>query len=58
MVLEGGQWCFIGILASSLGMVGKPTVYGDDWGMVYYCYTHITLEINMFFIGQNPLHVS
>ena len=23
-------------------MVGIPTIYGDDWGMVCYCYTHIT----------------
>ena len=21
------------------------TIYGDDWGMVYYCYTHIMLGI-------------
>ena len=20
---------------------GKHTTYGDDWGMVYYCFTHI-----------------
>ena len=19
-----------------------PNIYADDWGMVYYCYTHIT----------------
>ena len=24
-----------------LGMVTIPTTYGDDWEMVYYCYTHI-----------------
>ena len=28
-----------------LGMVNIHveilTIYGDDWGMVYYCYTHI-----------------
>ena len=22
-----------------------PTIYGDDWGMVYHCYTHISWEI-------------
>ena len=27
-------------------MVGIPTIYGDEWGMVYYCYTHI---INLWF---------
>ena len=26
-----------------LGMVHMPTIYGDDWGMVYYCYTVIPL---------------
>ena len=26
-----------------LGMVTIPPIYGDDWWMVYYCYTHITL---------------
>ena len=25
-----------------LGMVNIPTIYGDDWGTVYYCYTHTT----------------
>ena len=25
-----------------MGMVKIPTIYGDDWGMVYYCYyTHM-----------------
>ena len=23
-------------------MFGIPPIYGDDWGMVYYCYTNIT----------------
>ena len=22
-------------------MVNIPTMYGDDWGMVYHCYSHI-----------------
>ena len=22
-------------------MVNLATIYGDDWGMVYYCYIHI-----------------
>ena len=22
-------------------MVGIPPIYGDEWGMVYYCYTNI-----------------
>ena len=26
-----------------MGIVNKPTIYGDDWGMVYNCYTHIAL---------------
>ena len=30
-----------------LGMVTIPTIYADDWGMVYYCYTHIDW---MFFL--------
>ena len=24
-----------------LGMVTIPPIYGDDWGMVYYCFNHI-----------------
>ena len=23
-------------------MVNIPTIYGDDWWMAYYCYTHIS----------------
>ena len=23
-----------------------PTIYGDDWGMAYYCYTHISKNQN------------
>ena len=26
-----------------LGMANIPTIYGDDWGMAYYCYTHIVV---------------
>ena len=25
-----------------------PTLYGDDWGMVYDCYTHITMDFVIF----------
>ena len=31
----------IAILRPSFFMVGIPPMYGDDWGMVYYCYTNI-----------------
>ena len=27
-----------------LGMVNIPTIYGDDWGMVYCCRTHMNLR--------------
>ena len=33
-----------------LGMVNIPTIYGDDWGIVHYCCTHITG------IGVLPYH--
>ena len=23
---------------------GIPPIYGDDWGMVYSCFTHITVD--------------
>ena len=42
----------------------KPTIYGDDWGMVYYCYTaipvlydyehHITIMVFLAF-SAHPL---
>ena len=27
-----------------LGMVDIPAIYGDDWGMVYYCFTDVKLR--------------
>ena len=27
-------------------LVGIPPIYGDDWGMVYYCYTNISMLCN------------
>ena len=27
-------------------MVNVPPIYGDDWGMVYYCVTHIIHRLN------------
>ena len=26
-------------------MVNIPTIYGDDWWMAYYCYTHISPRV-------------
>jgi hypothetical protein len=26
-------------------LVNIPPIYGDDWGMVYYCSTHITQKV-------------
>ena len=26
-----------------LGMVNIAPIYGDDWGMVYYCFNHIII---------------
>ena len=48
-----------------LGMVKIPTIYGDDWGMVYYCYTHINeiafrtiLLVMMILIGRYEYRVA
>ena len=27
-------------------MANIPTIYGDDWGMAYYCYTHMLKKYN------------
>jgi len=32
-------------------MVNIPPIYGDDWGMVYDCFTHIT-EQSRFYSGN------
>ena len=37
------------MMVTDWGMVNIPTIYGDDWGMVYdlwHCYTHITRLMN------------
>ena len=28
-----------------------PTIYGEDWGMVYYCYTHIIESYPVEIVG-------
>ena len=33
-------------------MVNIPTIYGNDWEVVYYCYTHIKSMENIRFPGQ------
>ena len=33
-------------------MVGIPPIYGDDWGMVYYCYANI-IQKNETFLGYH-----
>ena len=35
-----------------------PTIYGDDWGMVYYCYTHITALSSSSWPGRQGRHRS
>ena len=35
-------------------MVGIPTIYGDEWGMVSYCYTHIKDETATHVLGWKP----
>ena len=37
-----------------LGMVNIPTIYGDEWGMVYYCYTNIIEQTKIGIEGTAP----
>ena len=37
-------------------MVGIPTIDSDDWGMIYYCYTHMIGSVQKtYFFSQNRL---
>ena len=33
-------------------MANIPTIYGDDWGMIYDCDTYITLKGVMMFVSM------
>ena len=40
-----------------LGMVNIAPIYGDDWGMVYYCFNHIIIIYIYYIIYIHIIYI-